>query len=159
MKLTLVAVGRPRGAIAEATAAYEQRLRRYYAFEAVEVREEPARRGGDLARVREEEGERLLTRVPAGAQIVALHREGATWRSEKLAAYLEELALRSSPGVALLIGGAYGLADSVLRRANVQLSLSGFTLPHELARLVLTEQLYRAGTISRGEPYHKAPAP
>jgi 23S rRNA (pseudouridine1915-N3)-methyltransferase len=75
--------------------------------------------------------------------------------SRALARYLEGLAVRSSPGVAFLIGGAHGLDASVLERARRELSLSTLTLPHEMARLFMVEQLYRAGTIIRGEPYHK----
>ena len=119
------------------------------------MKEEPFRRPGDAARVRDEEGKRLLARIPAGVEIVALHEAGKAWTSQKLAGYLADLAVGASPGAAFVVGGAYGLSDEVLRRARHQLALGAFTLPHELARLVLAEQLYRAGTIQRGEPYHK----
>jgi 23S rRNA (pseudouridine1915-N3)-methyltransferase len=155
MKLFLLAVGRSRGAIADAIADYESRVKRYFAFEAGEVKEEAFRRAGDAARVRDEEGKRLLARVPPGVDLVALHETGKQWSSQQLAGWLAELGVRGSPGAAFVIGGAYGLSDEVLARARHQLSLSAFTLPHELARLVLTEQLYRAATINRGEPYHK----
>jgi 23S rRNA (pseudouridine1915-N3)-methyltransferase len=155
MKLILLAVGRARGPVADAIAEYEKRAGRYFPFEAVEVKEEAFRKPGDAARVRDEEGKRLLARVPAGAEIVALHETGRQWTSQQLSDYLQELGVRGSPGAAFVIGGAYGLSDEILARARHQLSLSAFTLPHELARLVLAEQLYRAGTIARGEPYHK----
>jgi 23S rRNA (pseudouridine1915-N3)-methyltransferase len=155
MRVTLLAVGRPRGAIAEAITDYESRVRRYFGFEAAEVKEEPHRRDGDDARVRDGEGKRLLAKVPAGAELIALHETGRQWTSPQLAEYLAELALRASPGAAFVIGGAYGLSDELLSRARVKLSLGAMTLTHEMARLVLTEQLYRAGTIQRGEPYHK----
>lgn len=151
----MVAVGRARGLIGDALAEYETRARRYFAFDAAEVKEEAYRRSGDAGRVRDEEGKRLLARVPAGAQVVALHETGKQWSSPRLAEYLAGLALQGSPGAAFLIGGAYGLSDEILTRAAVRLSLSAMTMTHELARLVLTEQLYRAGTIQRGEPYHK----
>jgi 23S rRNA (pseudouridine1915-N3)-methyltransferase len=155
MKVAVLAVGRPRGPVAEAVAEYEKRAGRYFSLEAVEVKEEAFRKAGDAARVRDEEGKRLLARVPPGAEVVALHETGRQWTSQQLSEYLQELALRGVPGAAFVIGGAYGLSDEVLARARHQLSLSAFTLPHELARLVLAEQLYRAGTIARGEPYHK----
>jgi 23S rRNA (pseudouridine1915-N3)-methyltransferase len=155
MKLLLAAVGRPRGPAAELIAEYEARAKRYFPFEAVEVKEEAFRRAGDAPRVREEEGKRLLARVPAGVEIVALHETGKQWTSRQLAEWLEALAVRGSPGAAFLIGGAYGLSDEILARARPQLSLGAMTLPHELARLVLAEQIYRAGTLIRGEPYHK----
>lgn len=155
MKLVVASVGKAKGAVGDAIGEYESRVGRYFAFEAHEVKEEQYRGRGDAARVRDEEGKRLLARVPAGAEIVALHETGRPWDSHKLAAYLADLQVRSSPGVAFLIGGAYGLSDEILSRASHLLALGSMTLPHEFARLVLTEQLYRAGTINRGEPYHK----
>jgi 23S rRNA (pseudouridine1915-N3)-methyltransferase len=155
MKISLLAIGRVRGPVAEAVADYEGRIRRYYTYEAAEVKEEPARKPGDADRVRDEEGKRLLARMSAGVEVVALHRGGVQWSSDRLSTYLAELGVRASPGAAFVIGGAFGLSDELLRRATHRLSISAFTLPHELARLVLTEQIYRAGTIARGEPYHK----
>jgi 23S rRNA (pseudouridine1915-N3)-methyltransferase len=155
MKIAVVTVGRAKGAVGDAVAEYEGRARRYFAFESHEVKEEPYRGRGDAPRVREEEAKRLLARAPGGMEIVALHETGRAWDSARLAAYLSELGVRASPGAAFLVGGAYGLSDDLLARADHRLSLSAFTLPHELARLVLAEQLYRAGTIARGEPYHK----
>jgi 23S rRNA (pseudouridine1915-N3)-methyltransferase len=136
-------------------AEFERRARRYFPLEVVEVKEKTAFRGRAPQQVMEEEGKRLLARVPTGAEVVALDRKGSQWSSERLAQYLEELAIRSSPGAAFLIGGALGLSGEVLDRASHRLSLSALTFPHELARLVVAEQLYRAGTILRGEPYHK----
>jgi len=156
MRLRLIAVGRPRGAIADAIASYEERLSRYFPYEAAEVREESYRGAGDEKRVVSEEGERLLARVPDGYRVVALDEGGRGLTSEGLAESLGAGRLEAAPGIALLIGGAYGLSEAVLRRAELRLSLSDLTLPHDLARLVLVEQLYRAGTILRGEPYHKA---
>jgi 23S rRNA (pseudouridine1915-N3)-methyltransferase len=155
VKVHIVAVGKVRGDLAGAVEEYERRAGRYFAFSAHEVREEPARSGADLERVRDEEGKRLLGRILPGQEVVALHRDGRAWTSQRLAAYLSELALHGGAGAAFLIGGAFGLSDEVLGAARHRLSLSGFTLPHEMARLVLTEQIYRAGTIIRGEPYHK----
>ncbi|HEX5521300.1 MAG TPA: 23S rRNA (pseudouridine(1915)-N(3))-methyltransferase RlmH [Longimicrobiaceae bacterium] len=155
MKLVLLSVGRPRRLFADAIAEYEARAGRYFRFEAADVREEPLRREGDAERVMGEEGKRLLARIPERYHLVALHRGGEEWSSERLARYLGDASLGRIEGVAFVIGGALGLAPEVLQRADVQLALSTFTLPHELARLVLAEQIYRAGTILRGEPYHK----
>lgn len=151
----LLAVGRPGRLFAEAIAEYERRARRYWALELVEVREERAGRGKTEAQIRASESARLLERVPAGLEIVALTRQGAAWSSVDLARHLERLALEARPGVAFLIGGALGLAEESLALVQRRISLSPLTLPHELARLLLIEQLYRAGTIIRGEPYHK----
>lgn len=157
MKISLVAVGRVRGVLADPIAEYERRVRRYFSWESFEVREEKFRGGGDENRVRLEEGERLMSHVPRGAEVVALHQEGESWSSEALADHLAALPLRGVSGVAFLIGGAFGLSDGCLQGSNWLLSVSPFTLPHEMARLVISEQLYRAGTIGRGEPYHKGP--
>jgi len=156
MKLQIVCVGRLRGELAGAVANYEARARRYFTLVVDEVKEETARSPSDADRVRDEEGKRLLARVAPGLELVALHRDGRGWSSQRLASYLSELAVRAAPGAAFLIGGAYGLSPEVLANVRHQLSLSGFTLPHEMARLVLVEQVYRAGTIIRGEPYHKS---
>lgn len=159
MKVMVVSVGRPGRMISDAVEDYERRAGRYWNLEVVEVREERGGRGRAPAAIREEEAARLLERVPAGFEIVALTRDGTAWTSVELAHHLERLAIESRPGIAFLIGGALGLGESALARAQRRLSLSSFTLPHELARLILTEQIYRAGTIIRGEPYHKGAAP
>ena len=156
MKLTVLAVGKPAPLLAGAIAQYERRAGRYWTLEVVEVREEKARKGLPAEQVRAAESARLLERVAPGSEIVALTRAGEAWSSARLAQYLEALALRSSAGASFLIGGALGLNDELIGRAQHRLALSALTLPHELARLFLAEQLYRAGTIVRGEPYHKA---
>jgi 23S rRNA (pseudouridine1915-N3)-methyltransferase len=156
LKILLLAVGRPGPLYRDAIEEYEQRAARYWPFEAIEVKEEKAGRSTGDERVRELEGARLLERAPAGLELVALTRAGEPWDSARLARYLQELANSARPGAAFLIGGAFGLGAKTISSAARQLSLSAFTMPHELARLVLTEQLYRAGTIARGEPYHKA---
>jgi 23S rRNA (pseudouridine1915-N3)-methyltransferase len=156
LKLWVIAVGRPGKLLVDAIADYERRASRYWNLEVIEVREERAAKSVPLERVREAESSRLLERVPAGTRIFALTRGGAAWNSSQLAEQLQQLAVEAAPGAAFLIGGAFGLSDELLRRADRTLQLSSFTLPHELARLMLAEQLYRAGTIARGEPYHKA---
>lgn len=154
MRVLLVVVGKPRDAgLAAAIREYETRAARYWPLEVHEVREEPARAGStDL--VRQREGERLLDRVPAAADVASCDVHGQVMTSEAFARWLQQQR-EAARDLAFVIGGAYGLGDVVRQRARSRLSLSPFTLPHELARLVLGEQLYRAGTIVRGEPYHK----
>ena len=123
---------------------------------AVEEVDAGARRASrDSEAVMTAEAGRLLARIPDELEMIALTRGGEEMGSEELSGYLQELGVRSSSGVAFLIGGAHGLAQDILTKARRRLSLSAMTLPHEVARLVLAEQLYRAGTIARGEPYHK----
>ena len=154
MRVLVVVVGKPREpGLAAAIEEFEGRAARYWPLEIHEVREEPARAASaDL--VREREGARLLAKVPAGTDIVACDVDGQAMRSDAFAQWLQRTR-ESARSVAFAIGGAFGLSDAVRARARSRLSLAPWTLPHELARLVLAEQLYRAGTIVRGEPYHK----
>lgn len=154
MKLTVIAVGRPGALLAEAIGEYERRAQRYWPLEFVEVKQERGTHG-TTDDVRGAESKRALDRVPAGHAIFALTRTGNPLSSTRLARMLETMATRAEPGAAFLIGGALGLSGDALRLADRRLRLSTMTLPHDLARLVLAEQLYRAGTISRREPYHK----
>ena len=151
-------VGKAGPLVADGVAEYERRAARYWSLSVAEVKEERARKGMSDEQVREAESARLLERVPPGAEVCALTRDGDRWSSSDLANYLNQLAVHGREGVAFLIGGALGLSNAAARRADRRLSLSAMTMTHELARLVFTEQLYRAGTITRGEPYHKARA-
>jgi 23S rRNA (pseudouridine1915-N3)-methyltransferase len=151
--IRLVAVGRDRsGLYAPAVAEYAARLARHVRFELVEVAE--ARKHAGTVRAREEEGEALLRRIGARERVVALDERGKEYTSAELARRLEAW-MAGGRDVALVIGGADGLSREVLARADETLALSRMTLAHRLARLVLVEQLYRAMTIVRGEPYHK----
>lgn len=155
MKILILAVGRPGAPLRDAIAEYETRARRYWPLDVVEVKQEKAARGRTDADVRAAESERLLARTPHGLERIALTRAGKAWSSARLARYLQDLAVQGRGGAAFVIGGALGLEPDVIEAAHHRLSLSAMTMPHELARLVLAEQLYRAGTIARGEPYHK----
>lgn len=155
MKILIAVVGRVRGDLADAVADYERRAGRYWKFDVVEVSAGGGGRDAGPDAVKDAEAGRLLARIPAELEVVALTRDGRGMDSRELSRYLERHAVRSSAGVAFVVGGAFGLGDAVLARARRKLSLSAMTLPHEMARLILAEQLYRAGTILRGEPYHK----
>jgi 23S rRNA (pseudouridine1915-N3)-methyltransferase len=158
MVIRVVAVGRLRdGGIREACDEYRRRTARTLRLEVREVAD-AGRRAGRPDDARRLEGQRILAAVPAGARVVALTRGGRTLSSEQLAGLVGRWR-EEARDVALLVGGAFGLDPGVLTRADARLSLSALTLPHELARLVLLEQLYRAVTILRGEPYHKGAGP
>jgi len=152
MDLVILAVGRLRPSYREACDDYLRRLSRYAKVKEVEVRE--ASRASTVEAQREEEAGRLLARAPGGATVVALAREGSAWTSEELARRMEGWRMAARP-LAFLIGGSRGLASGLLASAAARWSLGPLTLPHELARVLVTEQLYRAFTIIRGEPYHK----
>lgn len=153
MRVSLIVVGRVRAPLAAAVEEYESRAARYWTLERHEVREESAR-GLAPDEVRRREGERLLARLTGRERLVACDERGDRLDSASFAAWLGEQRDRAQD-VAFVIGGAYGLDAPLPARAALRLSLAPWTLPHELARLVLAEQLYRAGTILRGEPYHK----
>jgi 23S rRNA (pseudouridine1915-N3)-methyltransferase len=153
MKVRVVAVGRDRsGLYAPAVDEYAGRLARYVKFELVEVPE--ARRQAGTPRAKEEEAEALLARIGPRDRVVALDERGDEETSVAFARRVERW-LQRGQDVALVVGGSDGLARAVLDRADEKLALSRLTLAHRLARLVLVEQLYRAMTILRGEPYHK----
>jgi 23S rRNA (pseudouridine1915-N3)-methyltransferase len=152
VKFRLVVVGKPpAGPLRDAIEDYEKRASRYWPLDVVEVRAESARSRAtkDVKRL---EGERLLDKV-AGT-LVALDEKGKTFTSEKFAQWMVERR-EHAEDTTFVIGGAYGLDEVVRQRAAMLLSLSPWTLQHEMARLLLAEQLFRAGTIHRGEPYHK----
>jgi 23S rRNA (pseudouridine1915-N3)-methyltransferase len=151
----VIVVGRVRDPLREAVTEYETRAGRYWKLEVVEVEAGAKGARSDPDHVMAAEEQRLLGKVPAGAELVALTRNGDPIGSSELARYLEQLGVRSTPAVAFAIGGAFGLGAGVLAKARRRVSLSALTFPHEIARLLLAEQLYRAGTILKGEPYHK----
>jgi 23S rRNA (pseudouridine1915-N3)-methyltransferase len=153
MRFLIVSVGRPRNsALSQAIHDYEARAARYWPIETKEVREEPAR-ASTAAIVRDREGKRLLDACD-GADMIACDSSGPQMASEEFAGWMRQKR-EHERDVAFLIGGAFGLSDDVRALARSLLGFSRWTMPHELARLVLAEQLYRAGTITRGEPYHK----
>ncbi len=159
MTITVVVIGRAGSSLKAAIEEYEGRAERYWKLRVIELPSGTGGKGkGDAQRAVKTEEESILKQVGDRAEVIALSRTGNAMDSVEFARYLENLALRSVPEVTFVVGGAFGLGASVLKRANRTLALSAGTLPHELARLVLAEQLYRAGTILRNEPYHKGGA-
>ena len=154
MRIVVAVVGKPRdAALAAAIREYETRAARYWPLEVREVREESGRsHSGEQVRARE--AERLAGVVPAGAHVVSCERDGRGMSSEEFAQWVQRRR-EDAKDLVFVIGGALGLGEAIQRMTATKLSLAPWTLPHELARLVLAEQLYRAGTIVRREPYHK----
>ena len=156
MQITLLAVGKCRKPyLREGVSDYIDRIRRYASLEHIEVREEPAPRKGAAADSLCREGERILRRLPQNAFMVALDPSGESCGSDGLARRILKIGLEGIGRIAFVVGGPSGLSTRVIRRADWRLSLSSFTFPHEIARLVLLEQIYRAFTIMRREPYHR----
>ena len=154
MRVVIAVVGKPRDRhLAAAIDDYETRAARYWPLDVVEVREASARGvSGDVAM--ECEGDRLVERLPPTGAVVLCDARGDGLTSPQFATMLNA-AREGASDIAFVIGGAFGLGSSVRARATRSIQLAPWTLPHEMARLVLAEQLYRAGTIMRGEPYHK----
>lgn len=158
LQTRVVAVGRIKEPYLRAgLAEYAKRLRAYTRFDIVETKEEPYRESAspaDRERLLGREGDALLRAVGSDC-MVALDIGGKQLSSTEFAHWLETHQDRDGSPISFVIGGSLGLAEEVKRRARLLLSLGPMTLPHQLARLVVVEQLYRAFTILRGEPYHK----
>ena len=155
MKLNVVAVGKLKERFwKEASAEYEKRLGAFARLSIVEVPDrDPNRAGGEQA-AREAEGADIVKALGTSHAIL-LAIDGTPRTSEQFSARLEELMARGTSDIAFIVGGSTGVADAVRARADETLSFGAITLPHNLARIVLLEQLYRAFKIMRGEPYHK----
>ena len=152
MRIRVLAVGKARPTwVRDAAESYLLRLKHYGRFELNELR--ASKPGNDARRSIAEEGQRLVSALKPGERLIAVDERGTVVSSEEFAGWIERWQREGRP-VALAIGGALGLDAAVLERAEARLSLSRLTLPHLLARVVLLEQLYRAGTLLRGEPYH-----
>ena len=148
--IDLIAIGKMNAAyFAQGVAEYQKRLGGFCNFRIIELPEV------QIAKALQKEGEAILASVRRGAYLVALCVEGKQVSSEDLAAMIADRAMSGAGDMAFVIGSSHGLDDSVKRTAQARISLGRITLPHQLARLVLTEQLYRACTINAGMKYHK----
>ena len=158
MKITIVCAGKIKEKyLREGVAEYEKRLRPYADLRTIEIGEKRMKDKPSVAEKAEtirREGERLLMQVPQNAYLIVLDVGGAELSSDELAAKIDRLAVEGESHIAFLIGGPFGLSDEVRQCADIRLSFSHFTFPHQLIRLFLMEQIYRAFKISKGEPYH-----
>ncbi len=155
MKLSLLCVGRMTiPYLREGCDEFAVRLKRYLPYSLTEIKEHKTGSKQDLQRIIRTEGELLAQRIPDGAYLITLDQGGKQMASGQLAELMNTHMIRSVPEWALVIGGPYGLCESLRKRADLVLSLSAMTLTHQMARLLLLEQLYRCCTIIRNEPYH-----
>ena len=159
MQIAVMAVGKLREKpLRQMADEYLKRLSRFGRYEEIEVPDLPEREGTSSAeeeRIRTREGEALLQRLRPGDRVVALTIPGRQRSSPELAAELQEARNRGQGRMVFLIGGSLGLGQNVLARADAEMSMSRMTFPHQLARVMLLEQLYRAEKINAGERYHK----
>ncbi|WML55416.1 23S rRNA (pseudouridine(1915)-N(3))-methyltransferase RlmH [Neobacillus sp. PS3-12] len=159
MNISIVTVGKLKEKyLKQGIEEYLKRLTSYAKVEIIEVADEKAPEELselEMEQVKQKEGERILAKISQDTHVIALAINGKMQSSEELADSLDKLATYGKSKLAFVIGGSLGLSDEVLRRSNDQLSFSKMTFPHQLMRLILVEQIYRAFRINRGEPYHK----
>ena len=137
---------------------YSKRLSSYAKIDLVEVPDEKAPENlsdADMEIVKKKEGERILSKIGADTYVIALAIDGKMKSSEQLASDIESLMTYGRSKIAFVIGGSLGLHEDVMKRSDEKLSFSKMTLPHQLMKLVLVEQIYRSFRIMKGEPYHK----
>ena len=159
MRITIVCVGKVKekyftGAIDE----YSKRLSRYCKLEIIEVPDEKTPDGASEAvnqQIKEKEGRRILDKIPEDAYVMVLAIEGKQPDSVELSEKIQKLGVRGESHIVFVIGGSLGLSSEVMKRANETISFSRMTFPHQLMRVILLEQVYRAYRILNNEPYHK----
>ena len=159
MKVTILAVGKLKEAFyRDAAAEFQKRLGRYVKLEIVETPDEKTPEDAsapEMQKILELEGARLLKLVRADAYVIALAIKGKMLDSVELSEKIRLLGVSGVSHMIFIIGGSLGLSDAVLKRADLQLSFSKMTFPHQLMRVVLLEQIYRSCRIIHHEPYHK----
>lgn len=159
MKITCIAVGKIKEKYyTDAVKEYSKRLSRYCKLEIVELADEKTPDGASEAEetaILKQEGGRILKAIREDAYVIALAIEGKGLNSVEFSERIEQLGIRGVSHIVFVIGGSLGLAPTVIDRADEALSFSKMTFPHQLMRVILLEQIYRANRIQRGEPYHK----
>lgn len=159
MKVKLITLGKLKESyLKDGIAEYSKRLGRFTKLDIVELPDEKTPDTASLAdnqAILDKEGKRILTKLSDRAFVIVMAIEGEQLSSEAFSAFLSEVTLRGFSEIVFIIGGSLGLSDEVKKRANRLLSFGKLTLPHQLMRLVLMEQIYRAFMIQQGSPYHK----
>lgn len=155
MKLTIFCMGKTRERfIQEGIGKYTRYLKPYTDIEIKELKEEKIHDLKDAPSIRKKEAERILKAIPKNVFFAALDERGQEFTSHEFAAFINGMLESGVREIAFVIGGAMGLDESILQQANKSIALSRWTVTHEMARLVLIEQLYRAFTIIKGKTYH-----
>jgi 23S rRNA (pseudouridine1915-N3)-methyltransferase len=155
MKITLMVVGRTTSANLRAgIEEYTKRINRYIPFDIIELPDVKTSRKLTEEKQKEAEGEMMLSRIQSADYVVLLDERGKEMTSREFSQTLERKAQTVAKQLYFIVGGPYGFSPAVYARANEKMSLSKMTFPHEMVRLFFTEQLYRAYTIQRNEPYH-----
>ena len=158
MKITLICVGKVKEKFyRDAIKEYEKRLGAYIKLNTIEISDEKVKVENDseIALAMEKEGNNILSKIKDNQYVITLEILGKNLSSEEFALKIDNLMLTGKSDIALVIGGSYGLSDSVKKRSDFALSFSRMTFPHQMMRVVLLEQVYRAYRIITGASYHK----
>lgn len=159
MNIKIISVGKLKEKyLVQGIQEYTKRLQAYTKIELIEVADEKAPENlseAEMKKVKDKEGERILAKVRDTEFLFALAIDGKNPSSEAFAKQIDQLTIGGRSHLTFVIGGSLGLSEEVLKRSNAQLSFGKMTYPHQLMRLILVEQIYRAFRINRGEPYHK----
>lgn len=155
MKIKIICIGKTgKSFLVDGENEYSTRLKRYIAVERIEIPDIKQAKNLSVDQIKRQEGELILAKVQPGDQLFLLDEHGKTFTSEKFADFLQQRFNAGGHALTLVIGGAYGFSDEVYQAAQGKISLSEMTFSHQMVRMILFEQLYRAMTILRGEPYH-----
>ncbi|MEH7683651.1 23S rRNA (pseudouridine(1915)-N(3))-methyltransferase RlmH [Priestia megaterium] len=159
MNISIITIGKLKEKyLKQGIQEYLKRLSSYAKVEIIELADEKAPENlseSEMEQVKQKEGERILAKISDDTHVIALAINGKQKSSEELAKEIDSLATYGKSKIAFVIGGSLGLSSEVMKRSNAALSFSKMTFPHQLMRLVLAEQIYRAFRIIRNEPYHK----
>lgn len=159
MKISVICVGKLKeNYFVKAVEEYAKRLRLYCKLEIIELADEKTPDGASAAeerKIKELEGQRILKSIKEDALVIALAIEGKMMSSEEFSEEISRIGLQGGSHIVFIIGGSLGLSEAVLQRADRKLSFSEMTFPHQLMRVILLEQVYRAYRIMYGQPYHK----
>ena len=159
MKITIISVGKIKEKFfCDAIKEYSKRLSKYCKLNIVEVKDEKTKENASQTEediVKETEGKRILDKISDSSKVIALAIEGKELDSVELAKQIEEFRISGTSDITFVIGGSLGLHKTVLDRADMKLSFSKMTFPHQLMRVILLEQIYRSFRIINNEPYHK----
>lgn len=159
MTIKIIGVGKIKEKyFTQAIAEYTKRMSRHGGLEVIEVKDEQAPESlseAEIAQIKEREGEKILQKIKEQDYVITLEILGEELTSEELAADIKDLQVHGKSSIAFVIGGSNGLGQNVLKRSNQSVSFGRMTLPHQLMRVVLSEQIYRATMINIGSPYHK----
>ncbi|MBQ8627421.1 MAG: 23S rRNA (pseudouridine(1915)-N(3))-methyltransferase RlmH [Agathobacter sp.] len=159
MKISIVCVGKVKEKFyRDAIDEFSKRLSRYCKLEIIEVADEKTpdqASDTEVKQIKDKEGERLLKNIKEDAYVICLCIDGKQLDSEELSNKVEKLGIQGTSHICFVIGGSLGLAEDVVKRADYKLSFSKMTFPHQLMRVILMEQIYRAYRIMNNEPYHK----